>query len=286
LERRIRRDPWKRAAGAALALSVVAGLGVVGVPQLLDLAKPDERGPAGRVDATAAPSPSPAAAPSELEGFFPGFYPVTTYAGAERLQDSVDNGHQPLTLDPAEVARQFARDWIGWQAVELGEATVEGSAAQGWTATVELRPVIGEEQPPTQPGTRHTVELIGLPGAAEPTWFVTGIRSDNIVLGGRPQGPVTSPLTVAGTGIGFEATINTAIKDDQGTTLHPRPGVEEGYVQAGSTEPGPFEGTLAFDDPHTDGGVLVLTGASGLEGPPPDWTVVRLRFAPEAPPPG
>jgi hypothetical protein len=222
----------------------------------------------------------------EPEGLFPGFYPVTTYAGAKRLQDSVDNGHHPLTLDPGEVARQFSRDFIGWQAVDLGKATVEGSPTRGWKATVELRPLIGEGRPPTRPGTRHTVELVGLPGAAEPTWFVTGIRSDNIVLGEPPQGPVTSPLRVAGTGIGFEATINTVIRDDEGTTLHPRPGMQEGYVQAGSTEPAPFEATLAFDAPRTAGGVLVLTGASGLEGPPPDCTIVRLRFAPEAAPAG
>ena len=284
LERRIRRDPWKRAAGAALALSVVAGLGVVAVPQLLDLGRPGDRGSAGRIGTTAGPSPS--TAPVELEAFFPGFYPVTTYADARRLQDSVDNGHQPLTLDPAEVARQFARDFIGWQAIDLGEATVEGSPARGWKATVELRPLIGEGRAPTQPGARHTVELLGLPGTAEPTWFVTGIRSDNIVLDERPHGPSTSPLRVAGTGIGFEATINAAIRDDGGTTLHPRPGMQEGYLQAGSTEPAPFEGTLAFDDPHADGGVLVLTGASGLEGPPPDATIVRLRFAPEAGPAG
>lgn len=283
LERRIRRDPWQRAAGAVLAVSVVAGLGVVGVPKLLDPGRPETRGPTGRVGTTAGPSPS--GAPAERDTFFPGFYPVTTYVDANRLQESVDNGHQPLTLDPAEVTRQFVRDYIGWQAIELGEVEKGGSVDSGWHATVQLRPYVGEGRP-TVLGSRHTVELMGLPGAAEPTWFVTAIRSDNIVLDPLPDDPVTSPLPIKGTGIGFEATINTAIRDDERTTLHPRPRTEEGWVQAGSTEPGPFEGTLGFGDPGTEGGVLILTGASGLEGPPPDWTIVRLHFAPGTPPAG
>jgi immunoglobulin-like protein involved in spore germination len=278
LDRRLLRDPWKRAGTAVLAVAAVTVLGFVSVPRILDLGKPDAGAPAGRVDTTPEPKPSPS--PAVLDAGFPGFYPVTTYTDAKRLQDSVDNGHQPLILDPAEVARQFARDYIGWQAVKLGTVTRTGSSQDGWKAMVELRPYIGEAQPPTQLGTRHVVELMGLPGADDPTWFVTAIRSDNIVIDSSfpPGSPVASPVPVSGRGVGFEGTINTVIKDDRNTILHPRKNLEEGYLQAGSTELLPFEGNLGFDRPETPEGVLILTGASGLGGPAPDWTIVRLRF--------
>jgi hypothetical protein len=275
LERRLRREPWRRVGLAGLALGMIAALAVVVLPRI-DLGRGDTRRPVGPAPAA---TPSPTATPA----VFPAFYPVTTLEDARRLQDSVDNGHQPLTLLPQEVARQFARDYIGWQKVQLGPVTKDGSAAAGWRATVEVSPYIGEGNPPTKIGTRHVVELIGLQGAREPTWFVTAIRSDNIVLDavtGGPSGPSsTQPFRIRGRGLGFEGTINPQIKDDAGTVLHPRKGRQsEGYVQGGSFALAPFDATLPYDPPGTPAGVLILTAATGLEGPAPDWTVVRLSF--------
>ena len=267
------RQPWRRATLTGLAVAVIAALAVVVRPRL-DLRR-DSTGPGG--------PGTPTPAPSAPEGFFIGFYPVTTLEDARRLQESVDNGHQPLILDPAEVARQFARDYIGWQRVELGRVTKDGSAVAGWKATVELRPYVGEGKSPSTLGTRHVVELVGLEGAEEPTWFVTAIRSDNIVLDALMGGPGPSglePFRIRGKGTGFEGTIHTQIKDDTGAVLHPRKGrQDEGYVQGGSTELAPFEGTLAYDQPATPAGVLSLTGDTGLDRPAPDWTVVRLSFS-------
>jgi hypothetical protein len=276
IERRARREPWRRAGLAGLALAVVAALGFVVVPRLI----PDGNGPAGTTTTpTPATTPSPATSPDPMESAFPAFYPVTTFGDAKRQQQSVDDGHQPLTLDPAEVARQFARDYIGWQRVQLGSVTKDGSAGSGWTAKVELRPYIGEADPPTHLGTRHVVELVGLRGAEEPTWFVTSIRSDNVALDFVKA--EAGAVDVKGRGVGFEGTIHVTIKDDAGSVLHPRTGRnDEGFVTAGSTELGPFETTLALSEPKAQHGVLVLTGDSGLEGPSPDWTVVRLHFSP------
>jgi hypothetical protein len=271
VERRLGRQPWRRAGIAGLALALVAALAFVVVPRITQR---DGR-PAGPGTVTTTPTPDPTTDP--MEQAFPAFHPVTTFEEAKKLQDSVDNGHQPLLLDPAEVARQFARDYIGWQKVELGAVTKDGSAAAGWTAKVELRPYIGEVNPPTHLGTRHVVDLVGLRGAEEPTWFVTAIGSDNIVLDLVRED--AGSVQIKGKGVGFEGTINTRIKDDAGTVLHPRPGKgNEGFVQGGAMEPAPFEGTLAYDTPKTPDGVLILTGGSGLEGPSPDWTIVRIGF--------
>lgn len=259
-----------------LVLVLVAVLAVVAISRL------GSEGGDGAGQPTVPPVPgaaSPTAA-SPSGAVFPAFYPVTTLADAERLQDSVDNGHQPLIVDAREVARQFVRDYIGWQKVELGAEKKSGSAAEGWKATVELRPYIGESKPPTTLGVRHVVEMIGLTGAQAPTWFVTGITSGNIELeADEPPVRATSPLAIKGKGVGFEGTINTEIRDDAGTVLHPRPGRNEGFVQAGATAPEPFVATLEFDKPRTPGGVLILRGATGLDGPPPDSTIVRLSFA-------
>jgi hypothetical protein len=272
LEARLRREPWRRAGLAGLALAVVAAAAFVVVPRL-------DRGRGGAARPAGPASSTPSAGPSQ-DAVFPAFYPVTTLADARRLQDSVDNGHQPLIRDPGEVARQFARDYIGWQRVEIGNKTKTGSAGAGWKATVELRPYIGEANPPAALGTRHVVELIGLEGAQEPTWFVTGITSDNITLdAGNGLVEATSPLAVKGRGAGFEGTVLTEIRDDTGAVLHPRPDRQEGHVQAGATAPAPFNATLPFDRPKTPGGVLILRASSGLGGPAPDWTIVRLSFA-------
>jgi Immunoglobulin-like domain of bacterial spore germination len=270
VESRKLQEPWRRVALAGLLLALVAALAVVVVPRL-------DRGRGGAKQ-PAPETPTPRAA-SPQAAVFPAFYPVNTLADAERLQESVDNGHQPLTLLPAEVARQFARDYIGWQRVQIGTVTKSGSVEAGWKATVELRPYIGEADPPTTLGGRHAVELIALAGAEEPTWFVSGITSENIQLDmAEPPIRATSPLTIEGRGTGFEGTILTEIRDDAGNVLHPRPGRQEGYVQGGATQPAPFEATLEFAPPKTPGGVLILRGSTGLDGPAPDWTTVRLVF--------
>jgi immunoglobulin-like protein involved in spore germination len=276
LDSRLGRERWRRAAFGGLTLAVIAALAFVVIPRL-DLGRRGGAGlPAGPV------SPTPSAAPAQ-DAVFPALYPVTTLADARRLQESVDNGHQPLVVDPKEVARQFARDYIGWQRVEIGAETRTGSAEQGWKATVELRPYIGEANPPSMLGSRHVVAMIGLEGAQEPTWFVTGITSDNLGIDATDR-PVsaTSPLHVSGKGVGFEGSVLTEIRDDKGTVLHPRPGRNEGHVQAGATAPAPFDATLAFDPPKTPGGVLILRSSSGLDAPAPDWTIVRLSFPPTA----
>ncbi|HET9444578.1 MAG TPA: Gmad2 immunoglobulin-like domain-containing protein, partial [Acidimicrobiales bacterium] len=170
-------------------------------------------------------------------GYFPGFWPAATPAGALAVQAAVDGGAGTWRRDPAEVARAFTRAVLGWSIVVDG-AVVRGSAAEGWTAAVTFRPLIGEG--PLAPGSPHRLDLVGLRGAERPAWFAAGLLSRDVVARVPAPGAfVASPMRVAGIGSGFEATLNTTVRDDDGRVLHPRAGADEGYVMGGATEPEP-----------------------------------------------
>jgi hypothetical protein len=68
-------------------------------------------------------------------------WPVTDLAAAQELQTRVDNGAQPWTLDPEEVAISYATTTYGWTAPE-SESTAPGSVdltdPSGGTAHVTL----------------------------------------------------------------------------------------------------------------------------------------------------
>ncbi|MGH2768746.1 MAG: Gmad2 immunoglobulin-like domain-containing protein, partial [Actinomycetota bacterium] len=206
--------------------------------------------------------------------YFAGFWPVGTPESAQSIQDQVDAGRQPWRLDPRSVAARFAEEFVGWRRVDLLGSDLEGSAAAGWRAAVLFRPYTGEEHN-LRPGTRHTLGLVGLKGAARPAWFVSSLGSEHILVE-SPRGgdPISSPLLVSGRGIGFEATISVKIADDGGRALHPQPGI----LMGGATEVAPFSGSLEFDRPAESAGILILTGSQGAEGPVPDQTIVRVRF--------
>lgn len=277
IERRVRRQPWRRVLIGAAGLAVLVAAAVVGGPRLLTGL---QRNGADDSGTPSAPSPSqgPSHGPSQAPSYFPGFWPAATFEEAEKQQKDVDAGHQPWRLDPAQVVQAFAADLIGWKKIKLGDVKADGSTAEGWTATVTFQPYVGEPGS-MAPGTRHTARLLGLQGREKPAWFVTSLASDHIVVK-APQGGelVSSPVSIAGVGLGFEGTINTEIRDDTGRILHPRPGRDEGFVTGGATEMAPFQGRLGFESPSAPAGILILKGSSGLEGPEPDWTIVRMRF--------
>lgn len=229
--------------------------------------------PPAAVPAKATPAKAKSRA-SVSSGNFPGFWPVTTWKEAQRLQDSYDQGHQPWRGDPADEATAFAQDFARWN-IQVDDTQV-GDSADGKRATVTFRVFAGEEGQ-LRPVARHTLSLFGLKGKANPVWFVSGLRSDQISVDSpRPGQVVSSPIRVAGRGQAYEGTLNPELRDDSGRRLHPRP-ADPGYLMAGATEMAPFEGALAFTRPTTAAGILVISGDTGA-GPVANMTVVRVRF--------
>lgn len=282
VQRRLRRQPWRVGAlvAAGLALTVAGGLAL---PRALDVI--------GRQRVTVVPGSQPSPAPASPRGpvspadlLFPGFWPVGDRAQAVAIQKRVDDGEDAWRVVPGETAVRFASEFVGWE-IQIADSSVTGSAQEGWTATVTFRPLVGEAGN-LQPGTLHTLEMVGLEGAQKPAWFVTALKSDDIVVvTPRPMDAVTSPITAGGRGTGFEGTIAVEIRDDRGRRLHPRPGRDQGFVQGGALGVDAFRGTLEYDVPSTPTGILIFMGTSGAEGPEPDWTIVRLILAPPPPAP-
>ncbi len=266
-----RRRTRRGILAAGLILLVAAGLMV---PRLLNRGSGTPR-PATPGDAPSSPTASPTSKATAPHEVFAGFWPATDFASAEAIQKEVDAGHQPWRLDPRLMAERFAAEFVRWPRVEILDSGVRGSASAGWEAGVRLRPFVGEAGN-LQPGNLHVLELVGLDGEKQPAWFVSSLRSDEIIVSAPKRGEVvSSPLEVSGRGIGFEANLPVEILNDKGVSLHPQPG----FVMGGAYEATPFSGKLSFDPPGTPGGIVIVTGDTGAEGPPPDWTIVRVVFA-------
>jgi hypothetical protein len=212
--------------------------------------------------------------PPEQSEYFPGYWPVATEAEARATQERVDANGDTWMHDPSEVAGRYASEELGWSLPdEAGVASpVNGSASEGWSTSVEIYPMIGEGQQKI-PGPSHVVSLIGLKGAERPVWFVSGIVDENItVTDPKPGSSIASPAEVAGTGLTYEGNIVVTVIDDTGRKLGQQP------TTAGGSEPVPFKGSVPYDTPHSETGIVMFEGGSGIEGPNTDVTVVRVNF--------
>lgn len=228
-------------------------------------------------------SPSPTApTPTSPVGveLFDGFFPVGTAQEARDLQDRADGAKPPMRGDPLMVAIDAGNRFCGWDPnqVEVRIISESGSAAEGWEAEVSLTPTIGEDPDNGIPGPEHRVRLIGLENADRPVWFVSAISSPEVVVDEPAEGAfISSPVRVAGQGIGFEGTIETVVLDDSGEQLHPRPDQQEGFVDGGVMEVAPFEGELNFNPASSPQGVLVFKSSTPV-GPYPNCTAQRVAF--------
>jgi len=93
---------------------------------------------ASRIDAPPATVPQAAPTGTAL------LWPVTEQAAAQTLQDEVDRGAQPWTLDPEEVALNYATSTWGWTAPEpasTAPGTVTLTDPQGSATLTLVQPV-------------------------------------------------------------------------------------------------------------------------------------------------
>jgi hypothetical protein len=216
-------------------------------------------------------------APPGEDTYFAGYWPVSTRAEAEAIQRRVDDGEETWRREPASVAKAYGES-LGWTVAEgVDNPETTGDLAEGYTETT-IAPMIGEGTNKIA-GAQHRVLMVSLEGADQSAWFVAGITSDNISVDEpRPGATITSPVRVAGRGVSYEGNIlGAVVRDEPNPDAH---GAFSGQpIQAGATEPMPFEATLSFPRPDVPAGIVHLQGSSGLEGPSTDVTIVRVRFA-------
>ncbi len=162
----VRRARARRFTTVLVSATTVLAV-VVGGVSALRIASPSEA--ADPAASGVMPTPSPTGAIRIPSDSFPGLWPATTADQSARLQAEVDDGHQPMYLDPAQTAAMLATNLFGWQPDDV---QVRTTVAQD-ERFVELRNrTFGEDVPPI------TVDLAQL-GRTGPDgiWSVVKVSS-------------------------------------------------------------------------------------------------------------
>lgn len=168
-------------------------------------------------------------------------------------------GGEERFTDPVEAAEAFATVFLGF------EAPVVGDFQQGDTRSgeVEVRPVAD--------GPVTTIVVRQLEDDA---WYVLAANTADIEITSPSAGAaIQSPVTVAGSALAFEGTVQVEIRQDG----EPGP-IGEGFVTGGGDVLRPFEGTIGFDPPTERFGALVLFERSGENGQVWRASAFRIRF--------
>jgi hypothetical protein len=137
---------------------------------------------------------------------------------------------------------------------------MQGDARSG---EVEVRPVADG------PVTTVFVRQLGDDG----TWWVLGSAIADITVDSPATGAtITSPVTLTGSALAFEGTVNVEVRQDGA-----REPVGTGYVTGGGDEMRPFSGEVEFGTPSAERGALVLLSLSAENGQV--WEAATLRVA-------
>lgn len=99
---------------------------------------------AARIEPPPTAAPTATTTPQAAPTGTPLLWPVTALEQARTLQDQVDGGAQPWTLDPEEVARSYATATWGWTDPEPTSTTpgaVTLTDRQGTAALTLVQPV-------------------------------------------------------------------------------------------------------------------------------------------------
>ena len=169
-------------------------------------------------------------------------------------------------VDPAEAARGFAVDFLGF------ESPVVGAFRAGDSRSGEV-PVRA-----TATGPETTVLVRQLSG--EQTWSVLGATTAQIVVTEpSTSAAVRSPVTVRGSAQAFEGNVLVQVRQDgRSAPLGEMP------MTGGGDEMREFTGKVAFSAPTTGYGALVVLAHSARDGSVWQAAVQRIRFATAAAP--
>jgi hypothetical protein len=163
--------------------------------------------------------------------------------------------------DPVEAAVGFATDYLGFVDPIAGEF-MAGDSRSG---EVEVRSV--ETGPATVVFVRQLTD--------DDSWWILGAASENITID-EPEAlaEVTSPLTISGTALAFEGTVDAQLRaDGNGEAIF------EGFVTgSGGPEPGPYSETFEFTSPGETGGALVMLSLSSEDGSTLEASAMRIFY--------
>lgn len=162
---------------------------------------------------------------------------------------------------PVAAARGFATDYARFVNPIVG-AFQPGDARSG-EVPVRARAA--------GPVTTVIVRQIG----SDDSWWVLGSSTPNINIARPAAGAsVSSPVRLQGTSTAFEATVNYKLLQDTGGTL------ADGFVMGGANgEMGPFTASVAFANPTSAYGSLMLYTTSSESGNVDEASVIGLRFS-------
>jgi hypothetical protein len=162
--------------------------------------------------------------------------------------------------DPVEAASGFAVDFLDFE----NPISSEFMAGDNRSGEVQIRAI--ETGPVTTVFVRQLTD--------DDSWWIIGAAGENITIDGPPTGSeITSPLTVTGTALAFEGTVDVElIVDGNGEPI------VEGFVTGGAIEPGPFSGTFEFASPGPSGGALVLYTTSDEIDATWEASVIRVIY--------
>jgi hypothetical protein len=174
------------------------------------------------------------------------------------------------TLTRTAPAIAFMRREIGMLDPAAGPFRPTGPG----TGEVDVRPRFGEGGRPVTGGPVTVVSLQRL----RTVWYVAGTRTSDIrVTGPARLHRIASPVTVTGSALAYEGTVQVTVTEDRyGRDVV----LGRGFVTgSGGGTPGPFSGRIAFRRPSgTTGSIIFAELSEAGDGGTLKATVVRVRF--------
>ncbi len=146
-----------------------------------------------------------------------------------------------------------------------------------------VNPVIGQ----FQQGDARSGEVLVQPSTTGPvttvlvrqlgsdnSWWVLGAGTATIALSEPVWNvSITSPVTLTGTSMAYEGTVQTQVREDDNS----KP-LGQGYVTGGTTAMSSFSGSLAFSKARATYGAVVLYTTSAETGTVMEASVIRVQF--------
>ena len=207
---------------------------------------------------------------------FPGLFPDLTRYQAEADQARVSAGHDPWKNDPAQVARSLEERFFGWQRT-VTTKLLGGGGSNDVYAAVQVQEAAVQGSHPS-----IVVTLSRLEGNTHNFWVAIGTASGTALTltNIESQQLLTSPVTLEGTGLAFEALIGQAVVYDH---LY----ADIGHAQilgSNGMGPGSYSTNVSYTSSFNgiqEGLVMVYQNNGGLSAENISAVMVKVLLNPE-----